>query len=89
MLLVMLHLLRQFITASGQNLIEAASLGKPILIGPHTFNFAEATKNGIAAGAVIQVNNIEELSKKIEYLFKNKTQREQIGQAGKASAKPL
>ncbi|MFX5530493.1 3-deoxy-D-manno-octulosonic acid transferase, partial [Acinetobacter baumannii] len=27
----------------GQNLIEACAVGTPVLIGPHTFNFAQAT----------------------------------------------
>ncbi|CAM3834776.1 3-deoxy-D-manno-octulosonic acid transferase [Roseateles saccharophilus] len=35
----------------GQNLIEAAACGCPVLCGPHTFNFAEATELALAAGA--------------------------------------
>jgi 3-deoxy-D-manno-octulosonic-acid transferase len=35
----------------GQNLIEAAACGCPMLAGPHTFNFAEATELALAAGA--------------------------------------
>ncbi|MBW8843873.1 MAG: 3-deoxy-D-manno-octulosonic acid transferase [Burkholderiales bacterium] len=35
----------------GQNLIEAAACGCPVLTGPHTFNFAEATELALAAGA--------------------------------------
>ncbi|MFG6487670.1 3-deoxy-D-manno-octulosonic acid transferase [Roseateles sp. BYS78W] len=35
----------------GQNLIEAAACGCPVLAGPHTFNFAEATELSLAAGA--------------------------------------
>jgi len=35
----------------GQNLIEAAACGCPVLVGPHTFNFAEATELALAAGA--------------------------------------
>ena len=52
----------------GQNLIEAASMGKPILIGQYTYNFAEASKNAIQAGAAIQVNNLASLREKIQYL---------------------
>ena len=33
-----------------QNLIEAAACGKPVLIGPHTFNFAEASARALEAG---------------------------------------
>ena len=35
----------------GQNLIEACALGKPVLIGEHTFNFALITDEAVAAGA--------------------------------------
>ncbi|MDE2082253.1 MAG: lipid IV(A) 3-deoxy-D-manno-octulosonic acid transferase [Burkholderiales bacterium] len=35
----------------GQNLIEAAACGCPLLIGPHTFNFAQAAELALAAGA--------------------------------------
>lgn len=39
----------------GQNLIEAAACGCPVLVGPHTFNFAQATTDAIAAGAARRV----------------------------------
>lgn len=39
----------------GQNLIEACALGVPVVIGPHTFNFAEAAEQAIAAGAAVRV----------------------------------
>lgn len=41
----------------GQNLIEACALGKPVLIGPHTFNFAQASEQAIAAGAAHRVED--------------------------------
>jgi 3-deoxy-D-manno-octulosonic-acid transferase len=46
----------------GQNLIEAAAMGKPVLIGPHTFNFAEVSELAIQAGAAQRVANAEELA---------------------------
>lgn len=39
----------------GQNLIEAAAQGCPILAGPHTFNFAQATDDAVAMGAANRV----------------------------------
>jgi 3-deoxy-D-manno-octulosonic-acid transferase len=57
----------------GQNLIEAASMGKPILLGEYTFNFAEASNNALAAGAAMRVKDAAELSKKIEFLLQNKS----------------
>ena len=41
----------------GQNLIEACAVGTPVLIGPHTFNFADATKLAVAAGAAVRVED--------------------------------
>ncbi|HET8869942.1 MAG TPA: 3-deoxy-D-manno-octulosonic acid transferase [Aquabacterium sp.] len=41
----------------GQNLIEAAACGCPIVMGPSTFNFAEAAELSERAGAAIRVSN--------------------------------
>jgi 3-deoxy-D-manno-octulosonic-acid transferase len=38
----------------GQNLIEAAACGCPVFMGPHTFNFTEASKLAESAGAAIR-----------------------------------
>ena len=55
----------------GQNLIEAAAMGRPILIGEHTFNFADASNTAVTAGAAIRVKNSAELHEKLEYLLQN------------------
>ena len=55
----------------GQNLIEAAALGKPILVGPHTFNFAEATEHAILAGAAQRVADAGQLAQVLGGLFKS------------------
>jgi len=39
----------------GQNLIEACAVGTPVVIGPHTFNFAQAADDAVAAGAARRV----------------------------------
>ncbi len=39
----------------GQNLIEAAACGCPVLLGEYTFNFAQATDDAIACGAARRV----------------------------------
>ncbi|MDB6002058.1 MAG: 3-deoxy-D-manno-octulosonic acid transferase, partial [Rhizobacter sp.] len=44
----------------GQNLIEAAACGCPIVIGPHTYNFAEAAELSLAAGAAVRVAGFDE-----------------------------
>ncbi len=40
-----------FAPLGGQNLIEAAACGCPVVMGPHTFNFAQAAELAVAAGA--------------------------------------
>ena len=47
-----------FAPLGGQNLIEAAACGCPVVMGPHTFNFAEAAERALAAGAALRVADL-------------------------------
>ncbi len=47
-----------FANLGGQNLIEAAACGCPLLMGPYTFNFALAAELALAAGAAERVPDI-------------------------------
>lgn len=49
-----------FAPLGGQNLIEAAACGCPMVMGPHTFNFELAAELSIAAGAAQRVATLEE-----------------------------
>ena len=49
-----------FAPLGGQNLIEAAACGCPVVMGPHTFNFADAAELALAAGAALRVATMEE-----------------------------
>jgi len=53
----------------GQNLIESCAVGTPVLIGPHTFNFAEATQLAIRNGAALQVQDANELVSELQRLL--------------------
>lgn len=44
----------------GQNLIEAAACTCPVVMGPHTFNFAEAANLAVQAGAAFSVDNLRD-----------------------------
>jgi 3-deoxy-D-manno-octulosonic-acid transferase len=44
-----------FAPLGGQNLIEAAACGCPLLMGPHTYNFALAADLALTAGAARRV----------------------------------
>lgn len=49
-----------FAPLGGQNLIEAAACGCPVVMGPHTFNFTEAAGLAEAEGAALRVADLAE-----------------------------
>ena len=49
-----------FAPLGGHNLIEAAACGCPLVMGPSTFNFSEAARLSLAAGASVQVADMTE-----------------------------
>jgi 3-deoxy-D-manno-octulosonic-acid transferase len=66
----------------GQNLIEAAACGCPLLMGPHTFNFAQAAEMAEAAGAARRVADLPTAwSEALTLLGQNKA-REAMATAG-------
>ncbi|KVO72343.1 3-deoxy-D-manno-octulosonic acid transferase [Burkholderia ubonensis] len=70
----------------GQNLIEACAVGVPVLIGPHVFNFTQATADAVAAGAAQQVQDPADLARVLDALFADKARRIAMGAAGAAFA---
>lgn len=70
----------------GQNLIEPAALGKPILIGPHTFNFALVTEDALAAGGALRVADAAELMSQAARLLADGAARHVMGQHAQAFA---
>jgi 3-deoxy-D-manno-octulosonic-acid transferase len=70
----------------GQNLIEAASVGRPVLVGPHTFNFEEATRLAIETGAVRRVDDAAALMREALVLLGDAPARARMGAAGLAFA---
>ncbi|MCW7538265.1 3-deoxy-D-manno-octulosonic acid transferase [Aquabacterium sp. A7-Y] len=49
-----------FAPLGGQNLIEAAACGCPVVMGPHTFNFADAAELSLQAGAALRVDSLQD-----------------------------
>ena len=70
----------------GQNLIEACAVGVPVLIGPHVFNFTQATADAVAAGAALQVEDPLDLAHVLDALFADHARRVAMGAAGAAFA---
>lgn len=63
----------------GQNPLEAARLGKPILFGPYFFNFHDIQEQLLNAQAVIQVQNLHELEMALRDLLRNPAKARLLG----------
>lgn len=70
----------------GQNLIEACALGKPVLIGPHTFNFEEAASQAVLQGAAARVWDASSLASELRELMADAAACKRMGEAGLAFA---
>ena len=66
----------------GQNLIEACSVGTPVLIGLHTFNFADATRLAIEAGAAVRVSDADELFRTAKRLLSDAAELAEMSTRG-------
>ena len=69
----------------GQNMLEAASLSKPIIFGPSLFNFEEISKKLLEDGSAIKINNANELMKTISELLLDEEKRKLIGQKARTT----
>jgi 3-deoxy-D-manno-octulosonic-acid transferase len=49
-----------FAPMGGQNLIEGAACGCPLVLGPHTHNFSDAAEEALTAGAALRAANMQE-----------------------------
>ena len=70
----------------GQNLIEAAACGCPLVVGPHTFNFAQAAQQACEAGAAFRVLDMEQGVQLATALARNPAELAQARQAALAFA---
>ena len=67
----------------GQNLLEACAVGRPVVVGAHTFNFEDATRGAIEAGAAIRVSDAQELAGAVGRLLGDADLRRAMSEAGK------
>jgi len=75
-----------FAPLGGQNLIEAAACGCPVVMGPHTFNFTEAAELAYGEGAALRVSGLAEAVQTGLMLTENSVARAQAVKAGLAFA---
>jgi 3-deoxy-D-manno-octulosonic-acid transferase len=72
-----------FLPLGGQNLIEALAAGAPAVVGPSMFNFAEATRLALDAGAALQVGDAKTGVARALALLSDPEKRKAMGEAGK------
>ncbi len=67
----------------GQNLIEPAALGKPVIVGPNMENFRPVMADFLAAGAVLQVRDAAALGAAVERLLGDPAARAEYARLGR------
>lgn len=70
----------------GQNLIEPCALGVPVVVGPHTENFAQAAAEAIEAGAALRVADAAAAIDTALALLADPARQAAMGAAGTAFA---
>ncbi|WP_339486929.1 lipid IV(A) 3-deoxy-D-manno-octulosonic acid transferase [Pseudomonas sp. EL_65y_Pfl2_R95] len=68
----------------GHNLLEPAALSKPVLSGPHLFNFLEIANQLREAGALLEVNDAGALAQEVAQLWQIPQQAAAMRAAGLA-----
>jgi 3-deoxy-D-manno-octulosonic-acid transferase len=66
-------------STGGQNIIEPALPGKPIVVGPHLENFPDVAKDFIEAKAMIQVTDADELEVILKKMLESSRLRAEYG----------
>ena len=72
------------IPRGGHNMLEPGALGKPILTGPHLFNFAEISELFFKAHALVKVTDADSLFKQLDFWMMNEAERHATGERAKA-----
>lgn len=75
------------VPTGGHNLLEPAALGRPVLTGPHLFNFLDIAAQLRDAGALTEVADADELASQVKALWDDPGRAEQARAAGYAVLK--
>lgn len=71
------------VEVGGHNVLEPASIGLPVLFGPHMFNFEQARALLLQHGAARQIEGLLKLEPALAALFADPAAREAMGKAGR------
>jgi len=67
----------------GHNVIEPATLAKPIIFGPHMFNFRDIAELFLKNDAAVQVKSADELERSLNELLQNQDKAKELGAKAK------
>ncbi len=73
-----------FIEHGGQNVLEAAAWGVPVVSGPYMYNFTEITELLTRAGAMCQLNGTGDLAPTVLSILQDVSRQTAMGSAGEA-----
>ncbi|MBK1648817.1 lipid IV(A) 3-deoxy-D-manno-octulosonic acid transferase [Rhabdochromatium marinum] len=71
------------VPTGGHNLLEAAAVGVPVIVGPHVFNFQEVTRLLIEQQAAVQIQSVDELTDSLYRWLTDAAERARIGENGR------
>ena len=71
------------VQTGGHNILEPAAIGLPVVTGLHVFNFAEISKAMCETGALLQVENTEQLATVVIDLLTHSEKCQTMGKEGK------
>lgn len=71
------------IKRGGQNILEPAALGKPVVFGPHMYNFAAISELLLEKEAAQMVTGSEELAEVIRLWLEDVSERTRVGENGR------
>ena len=59
-------------------------MGKPLIVGPHTYNFEAVAEQAVAQGAASRIQDVNELRSTLEKLLKDAALRDSMGNSALA-----
>lgn len=71
------------VATGGHNVLEASAVGKPVVFGPHMFNFSEIAALTLERGAGTQIEHAGELAGALKAYLANPVRRAEAGEAGR------
>lgn len=77
---------KSLVPQGGQNPLEAARLGCPILFGPHMTNFVEIASSLADTGAAVEIASAAELAMTLDRLLGDAQERTRMARAGEELA---